>query len=88
MPNARKKAEAPKVQGDIELAYAALAMYSDHESLSKEEIMTLLQIALRDGSMTDREREILRGLFNRIREEDVAADTWRQLQTIRQDYSI
>lgn len=88
MPNARKKAEAPKVQGDIELAYAALAMYSDDGSLSKDELMTLLQIALRDGSMTDREREILRGLFNRIREEDVDADTWRQLQDIRRDYSI
>jgi len=88
MPNARKKAANPKVQGDIELAYAALAMYSDDQSLSKDELMTLLQIALRDGSMTDREREILRGLFSRIREEDVAADTWLQLQTIRSDYSI
>lgn len=88
MPNARKKVENPKVQGDIELAYAALAIYSDDQSLSKDELMTLLQIALRDGSMTDREREILRGLFNRIREEDVAADTWGQLQAIRRDYSI
>lgn len=88
MPHARKKAADPKVQGDIELAYAALAVYSDDGSLSKDELMTLLQIALRDGSMTDREREILRGLFNRIREEDVDAETWRQLQDIRRDYSI
>ena len=27
-------------------------------------------------------------VFNRIREEDVAAETWTQLQAIRRDYSI
>jgi len=88
-----KKKAAPaakqdKSKGDIELAYATLVMYVDDGKLGKDELKTLLEIALRDGSMTDREREILRGLFNRIREEDVAADTWLQLQTIRQDYSI
>ncbi len=89
---AKKKAapaaKADKSQGDIELAYASLVMFADDGKLGKDELKTLLEIALRDGSMTDREREILRGLFNRIREEDVSADTWTQLQTIRQDYSI
>lgn len=77
-----------KAQGDIELAYASLVLYADDGKLGKDELKTLIEIALRDGSMTDREREILRGLFNRIREEDVSAGTWRQLQAIRQDYSI
>lgn len=81
-------AKKDKTAGDIELAYAALVMYADDGKLGKEELKTLLEIALRDGSMTDREREILRGLFNRIREEDVSADTWAQLQTIRGEYSI
>lgn len=81
-------AKKDKAQGDIELAYATLVMFADDGKLGKDELKTLLEIALRDGSMTDREREILRGLFNRIREEDVSAETWIQLQTIRQDYSI
>ena len=81
-------AKKDKAQGDIELAYATLVMYADDGKLGKDELKTLIEIALRDGSMTDREREILRSLFNRIREEDVAADTWLQLQTIRQDYTI
>ena len=88
-----KKKTAPiakkdKTQGDIELAYASLVLYADDGKLGNHELKTLLEIALRDGSMTDREREILRGLFNRIREEDVSADTWLALQAIRQDYSI
>ena len=88
-----KKKAAPaakkdKSQGDIELAYATLVLYADDATLGKDELKTLIEIALRDGSMTDREREILRGLFNRLREEDVAADTWQQLQAIRHDYSI
>ncbi len=88
-----KKKAAPaakkdKARGDIELAYATLVLYADDGHLGKDELKTLLEIALRDGSMTDREREILRGLFNRLREEDVNAETWLQLQTIRRDYSI
>ena len=91
MPKQRKKPEPikkDKTQGDIELAYASLVMFADDGKLSQHEIKTLLEIALRDGSMTDREREILRGLFNRIREEDVAAEAWTQLQSIRQEYGI
>ncbi len=88
---AKKKAAPAKKDkslGDIELAYATLVMFADDGKLGRDELKTLLEIALRDGSMTDREREILRGLFNRLREEDVSADTWRQLQSIREDYSI
>jgi hypothetical protein len=85
---AKKADPSSKTQGDIELAYASLVLYAEDGSLDKDEIKTLLHIALRDGSMTDREREILRGLFNRIREEDVTADAWTQLQTIREEYSI
>jgi len=85
---AAQPAKKDKTQGDIELAYASLVLYADDGKLGREELKTLIEIALRDGSMTDREREILRGLFNRIREEDVSADTWLQLQAIRRDYSI
>lgn len=92
MTKPKRKAAQPakkdKTQGDIELAYASLVLYADDGKLGREELKTLIEIALRDGSMTDREREILRGLFNRIREEDVSADTWLQLQAIRRDYSI
>jgi hypothetical protein len=91
MTNAKQNADEgknPAGQNGIELAYATLVMYADDAKLDEGELKTLLNIALRDGVMNEREREILRGLFNRIREEDVSGEVWTQIQTIRQQYSV
>lgn len=72
----------------IELAYASLALYADDGQLDMEELNTLLDIALRDGVITDGEKDVLRGVFNRITEPDVTAEVWKRIQDLRQQYSI
>jgi hypothetical protein len=92
MARAKKKkadtAKRPDAQSGVELAYATLVVYADDGNLDQNELKTLLHIALRDGVMNDRERDILRALFNRIREEDVSGDVWTQIQTIREQHGI
>lgn len=72
----------------IELAYASLALFADDGELDMDELNTLLDIALRDGVITDREKDVLRGVFNRLTEPDVTAEVWARIQTLRQEHSI
>jgi hypothetical protein len=72
----------------IELAYASLALFADDGELDMEELNTLLDIALRDGVISDREKDVLRGVFNRLTEPDVTAEVWARIQGLRQQYSI
>ncbi len=76
------------VKSSIELAYASLAMYADDGKLDEAELTTLLQIAMRDGAISEREKEILRALFNRIHEEDVGGDVWDHIQQVRKQHAI
>ena len=83
--------EAPESQADesnIELAYASLAVFADDGTLDAAELETLLHIALRDGVISDSEKDILRNLFNRVREEDVSADVWERIQQVRHQHGV
>ena len=78
----------PENRSSIELAYASLALYADDGQLDMDELNTLLDIALRDGVISTGEKEVLRGVFNRITEPDVTAEVWSRIQDLRQQYSI
>ena len=72
----------------IELAYASLALFADDGELDMEELNTLLDIALRDGIISDKEKDVLRGAFNRLTEPDVTAEVWARIQDLRQQHGI
>lgn len=73
---------------DIQLAYASLAVFADDGTLDSAELESLLHLALRDGKIDDSETEILRNLFNRIREEDVDGDVWDRILAVRKQHGI
>ena len=75
-------------QSSIELAYASLALWADDGALDAAELDTLLNIALRDGVISEPEKEVLRGVFNRIHEEEVPAEVWVKIQQIRRQHAI
>ena len=78
----------PEDTSTIELAYASLAFFADDGELDLEELTTLLDIALRDGTISDGEKDILRGVFNRITEPDVTAEVWERIQEARTQHAI
>ena len=75
-------------RSSIELAYASLAIYADDGTVDEGDLTTLLQVATRDGKISDSEKEILRALFNRIQEEDVSGDVWDHIQQVRKQHAI
>ena len=72
----------------IQLAYASLALYADDGTLDIEELNMLIDVALRDGVINDGEKEVLRGVFNRILEPNVDADVWKRIQGVRDKHGI
>ena len=78
----------PTGQNSIELAYASLAAFANDGHLDEEELESLLKLALRDGGIDDAEKAVLRGVFNRILEEDVSAELWSHIQDVRQEHAI
>lgn len=78
----------PRDTSSIELAYASLALFADDGGLDMEEVNTLLDVALRDGVITDGEKTVLRGVFNRITEPDVTAEVWQLIQDARKQHGI
>jgi hypothetical protein len=75
-------------KNSIELAYASLAIYADDGTIDEGDLTTLLHVATRDGKISDREKEILRALFNRIQEEDVSGEVWDHIQRTRKQHAI
>ncbi len=72
----------------LELAYASFAIFADDGSIDMEELNFLLGIALRDGKISEHERDILANVFNRIDEADVSAKVWTRVQEVRRLHSI
>lgn len=80
--------EQSNTDSSVELAYASLVLWADDGSLDTNELDTLLNIALRDGVISEAEKEVLRGVFNRVHEEDVPGDVWDKIHDIRKQHSI
>ncbi len=72
----------------VELAYASLAVFADDGRLDMGELNFLLGLALRDGSISDSEQAVLRGVFNRVLEEEVSGEVWKRLQAVRRQHAI
>lgn len=72
----------------VQLAYASLAVFADDGKLDEGELNFLLGLAMRDGSISDSERAVLRGVFNRVLEEDVPGEVWKRIQKVREQHRI
>jgi hypothetical protein len=82
------KEESPSTDTSIELAYASLAVFADDGTLDMNELKSLLDIALRDGIISDKEKDILRNIFNRVMEPKVSAEAWDRIQLVRKQHGI
>ena len=88
MPDAPIEKNREKDQSSIELAHASLVLWADDGTLDAQELDTLLTIALRDGVISESEKDVLRGVFNRVHEEEVDGEVWAKIQAIRKQHAI
>lgn len=78
----------PGKEDAIKLAYLALAVFAEDDTLDAKGLDALLNVAMHDGVIDDEEKRILANVFNRIDEAHVESDVWNRIQSIRRQHAV
>ena len=70
------------------LSVSFLTVFARNEALSKEELRTLEELALRDGVVDSRERAVLSRIFDRIDLDRLEAPLREEIRRFREKHSI
>lgn len=68
--------------------YAFLTVFADDETIDGVELAVLKRLALSDGIVDDREREVLARIFARVDRGNVTAEVWEGIVTFKQRFGI
>ena len=80
--------QRPNDDDHLELAYASFAVLADDGRIDIGELNFVLGLALRDGTIDEQEKDVLRNLFNRVLEGDVSGEVWKRIQHARRRHGI
>jgi hypothetical protein len=70
------------------IRYSFISVFAYDETISAEELSFIKQMALRDCDIDDRERTVLREIFQRVGEADVTPEVWEEICEFKGDYGI
>lgn len=73
--------------GDIQ-RYSFMTVFANDATIDAEELAVMQRLALADGTVDAREREVLRSIFDRVSEHTVAPDVWAEIQDFRARHDI
>ncbi len=73
--------------GDIQ-RYSFLTVFANDATIDADELAFMQRLALADGKVDDREREVLRDIFSRVSEDTVAPEVWAEIQSFQSIYGI
>jgi hypothetical protein len=74
--------------GTAILRYSLLRVFANNPGMDAEELAMIEQLALRDGVVDDREREILGRMFARLSEQNVPKDVWEEICRFKAEHGI
>ena len=74
--------------GNAILRYSLLRGFANNSGMDAEELAMIEQLALRDGVVDDREREILGRMFARLDEQKVPKDVWDEICRFKAQHGI
>lgn len=69
-------------------SYGFLVAFANDETINKAELHMLERIALGDGIVDDKEKQVLRNLFARINPEHLSKKVEAEIRRFRADYDI
>ena len=70
------------------IGYSFLVMFANDDTIDENELAMLEKLALEDGKVDDKEREVLRNLFSRVDKDYVAEKVWHEIERFRKDNEI
>lgn len=70
------------------LADTVRSLFVHEGQLDHDEIDFLMKTALENGEIDEKERNVLKGIFNQVQQDKVEPEIWQEIQDIRKKYNI
>ena len=70
------------------MQYSFLTIFANDGTIDGDELSMLTRLALRDGVVDDREREVLSRIFSRVAPETVTPAVWDEICRFKAEHGI
>jgi len=70
------------------MQYSFLHVFANDGLIDHDELQMLQRLALQDGAVDDREREVLMRVFARVNQHSVDAAVWAEIQRFKAQFAI
>jgi len=70
------------------MQYSFLRVFANDGLLDRAELDMIERLALRDGRVDDKEREVLSGIFARVRRETADPAVWEEIQRLKSKFAV
>jgi hypothetical protein len=70
------------------MQYSFLHVFANDGLIDQDELQMLERLALQDGGVDDREREVLARVFSRVNQQTVDAAVWAEIQRFKAQFAI
>ena len=71
-----------------DIALSSIQIFMNDGTIDIHELEHMLGLALRDGVMDEDEKHVLKNVFSKVAEHEVAPEVWARMQEIREKYGI
>lgn len=70
------------------LEYSFLKVFANDRTIDSDELAFLEKLALRDGSVDEKEKEVLGNIFSRVNQSSTTPEVWAEIQRFKSKYQI
>jgi hypothetical protein len=70
------------------MQYSFLRVFANDGLIDQDELQMLERLALQDGAVDDKEREVLARVFSRVNRQTVDAAVWAEIQRFKEQFAI
>jgi hypothetical protein len=70
------------------MQYSFLRVFANDGLIDQDELQMLERLALQDGAVDDKEREVLARVFSRVSRQTVDAAVWAEIQRFKEQFAI
>ena len=70
------------------MQYSFLRIFANDGTIDAGELEMLQKLALEDGTVDDKERDVLSHIFARVSADTVSSDVWREICSFKERHQI